>query len=339
MRRNDLPAAIKELKGTTTLDELQNVFRKTIQMSSEDAAADAAATYERLEKIGIKDIGKNEFIEKYKAGLRFDEGTRMWYDPVKGVGKELVPMALKTEEVLAKLKTSEGFGPYAKVLTDNGIATEDELLRTLEGLRPQGRSLDDVRHQLKQAFREKLVARMVDPNKSVMENYKEMRRLTDGLASSDKGTLFEIWYQRVLLPGGVRHMEVSAEELAKLGSEYGVKRFPDLIEGDVLHELKAYSVALGADSKEQFLDNMHVLWKKVKIGEEERVLNRVVYTLPIPEGVRANATWMRDQLLSYQGKLSFQLFNSAGESRMISTAADIQNPALWKWLGVGMPSF
>lgn len=356
-RRNDLDAAIRELREASAqgIDEVKSLLQRTLTASPIQAEVDATLMWNRLQQSGASVESKAEFIEKYRAGLRFDEGARSWYNPVRGL-KDTVPLGATASEALQTFKNAEGFASFQKLLQDEKLITgERDLIAALEAMTPspRGRPVDAVRHSLKDLYRDALVARMAKPNELVMRlrypglpwsnaeeamrqaSYQEMRRMTDGLAASDKGSLFERWYKVVLSPSGAQHIEVEAAKLKALGSTYDKTRVIDLLEGDAIHELKRVAGPLGEHDLGQFADNMIMVGKKLEIGGQP--VRRAVYSFPIPEGVQANAKWMGRQLSDYPNTLTFEVFNAAGERRILSAAADFEKPELWTWLGLAKP--
>jgi Domain of unknown function (DUF4157) len=332
-RRNNLSQAINELEQAKNLEELKAIIQGTLTASPIQATEDAVLTYERLEKAVVQLESKEAFIEKYKAGLRYDEVTRTWYNPVKGL-KDAFPLTATTSEILTSLKASEGFGSFRDVLLQEKLATDEKLLEALEKLSPRGRSIDAVRHELKALFKESLLQRMTDPGKTAIENYQEMRRLTDNLASSDRGNLFEQWYKRIYAIDATEHIKIKAEDLQLLGSTAGKDRIPDLIQGDTIRELKRVSGTLGEHDLEQFADNMRLIGKKGGFNTGTgATLKRAIYTFPIPEGVKANVDWMRRQLAE-NPNLTFEVFNHLGDKRLITQASELSEPKFWTWLGI-----
>src|SRR5262249_21598343 len=206
-RRNNLEVAIKEMQEAKSLEEVKALLQRTLTSSPLQAEEDAILTWKRLQEAGVNTETKADFIEKYRAGLRYDEGARTWYNPVKGL-KDTVPLGATASEALQTFKGSEGFASFQKLLQDEKLITgEEDLVKALEAMKPspRGRPVDAVRHALKDMYRDALVAKMTKPNEALMRlrypdlpwtnveeamrqaSYQEMRRMTDGLASSDKG--------------------------------------------------------------------------------------------------------------------------------------------------------
>jgi hypothetical protein len=356
-RRNELDVALKQLReaGSRGFKEVESLLQHTLTSSPIQAEEDAIATWQRLQKPGTSVDSKAEFIEKYRAGLRFDELTGVWYNPVRGL-KDTVPLGATASEAFLTFRNSEGFASFQALLVDEKlIAGEGDLIAALEAMKPSppGRTVDAVRHSLKDLYREALLARMTKPDMAVMRvrypglpwhdvdqamrqaSYQEMRRMTDGLAPADKGNLYEQWHKAVLSPTAVQHVGIAEGTLKNLGSLHGTGRVIDLLEGDTIHELKRVAGEMSKAEKAQFADNMLMVSKKLPLGGQP--VRRVLYTLPIPEGVQANARWMAEELAIHPGVLSFEVFNATGDRRVITAAAELARPELWTWLGLVKP--
>ncbi len=369
LRRNGLEAAIAELEGAQSVEELRATMRGTLQAGGATAERDARALYGELSAEARAGQSEEQFVELYRGGSRFDVATGTWFDPVGAAGARF-PLGLSARDALTRLQASEGFGPYGRVLVSEGLATEQEFLAMLTELQPSGKSVDYVRHALKTEFRPRLLNRMLEPADEAARaswrtamrarypglpwdtvaeqaahqaSYQEMRRLTDGLAESDRGNLFESWYRSTLAPTGTR-VRVPASDLAGLGSAHGKARNLDLVEvtadSATARELKRWAAAL-EDSPEEmkkFEDNMRLLGHQapVTVGGARPTIRRFIYSFPLPEGVRANARWMRESLERYRG-LSFEVFNPVGERRVLSIASQLDDPELWTWLRVAAP--
>ncbi len=92
-------------------------------------------------------------------------------------------------------------------------------------------------------------------------------------------------------------------------------------DGHVLHEIKTIAGDVQKHDKEQFEDFMKLVNKKdgtaVTKGDETYTVKKAVYTFSVPEGVEANAAWMKKKLRKNEN-LVFEVFNRAGEKMRIS---------------------
>lgn len=231
---------------------------------------------------------------------------------------------------------------------------EKQMLKLMEsGAVPyRGVKQKDVRNALEERFEPQVLKSMTDeaslakrypgvPHEEAA--YREMRRLTDELNSSDKGNLVEDWYERMYAqrragssnrPESRQHQKVSAAEWNKnrpASEQIKKDRFIDRVdsvniggkEKPALHEIKSTKGKLQERDKEQFEDMMKVA-KAERNGVEARgadgrmqKVDQVVYTLTDPRGVAKNEDWIVDQLTKYKNNLSFEVFDAQGKRMMI----------------------
>jgi hypothetical protein len=98
---------------------------------------------------------------------------------------------------------------------------------------------------------------------------------------------------------------------------------------------------ISANSKEaqQFRDNIMLVQSGARItaknGQIYQVRN-LVYVFPVPEGVRANAEWMRQELGRRRNHLSFDIFNTRGEHKIVNlrNIQELQGQRLSNWVGL-----
>jgi hypothetical protein len=127
---------------------------------------------------------------------------------------------------------------------------------------------------------------------------------------------------------------VMEEAKVKLASN----RVPDFIEGEAIHEMKAISGPLDKEGKQQFEDNMKLVDADGEVvdssGKAHRI-KEVMYTFFEPEGVKANAAWMRNVLKENQS-LSFEIYNAKGERKVVTkeNLKELTGITLEAWLGL-----
>jgi hypothetical protein len=230
--------------------------------------------------------------------------------------------------------SSSSMKPYSRMLVQAGLIQDvDDLLPLIGRFRTGSKTFDEVRHQLKQHFQPKILELTTNPKLSLDEQHLELRRLTTDLASKDKGTLTELWYQRVYKPNANTQRQVNQEALEKQGVTLQKDRYPDLIEGDKMIEVKSTDTVLSARDHEQFADNVKLISARdgtvipFKDGTKVRV-KRLTVVLTSPEGAKANAKWISQTFVNNQGlseKLTFEVFNQKGQRLVI----DADNYAKW----------
>lgn len=284
----------------------------------------------------IKKMTRAEFIEEYKNGERFDEGgSDRWYklDAEATVKRQFFTEAEFNDSNLAFNRlagtgSTSSFKPYYDMMIGNGIVTETRVRTRLNQLlaSTRGRDLDFVRHQLKATFRKDVIGYVTNkgrlttayPGKTFEEaSHAEMLRVTAGLNSSDKGTLAEEWYAMVFTEKAVAHVQFVGVS--------GTTRYPDLLHLDgTLQDLKYIEGKLTAREIEQFGDYKGMIGKEIEITDATNnviriKVERLRYAFINPVGAEKNAAWMFDQV-SKGGSLTFEIFNTKGQRRMINAA-------------------
>ncbi|AFZ22682.1 hypothetical protein Cylst_0320 [Cylindrospermum stagnale PCC 7417] len=286
---------------------------------------------------------KEEFIKKYtEDGQAFNPETRAWYSSSKEarVPERFAPDAT-SENVMQTLtgeETNSSFRAYYEKLKSEGIVDEKTLRERIEKMDFQGKSVDDVRHVLKEAYRDEFLKRMTSPdieamktkypnlpwneansNAYEMASNQEMLRLTEGLNSSDRGNLAEVWYNNVHGQNSVTHVPINQTDLAEKGITISQDRVIDAIDGNTLREQKTIAGELGDRDKQQFRDFMQLVSQEIS-GKDGQIhtINEVRYTFTDPRGVEANARWMYNTLKG-SDDLSFEIFTSTGERKIITS--------------------
>ncbi|HTA44803.1 MAG TPA: DUF4157 domain-containing protein [Bryobacteraceae bacterium] len=186
-----------------------------------DAAAEAAAQLELEAKAAYKaakakGYGKGKgpgkaldekgFVEKYKKGEVYDLDKNRWAVPESRPKKVTPPFPKGTTpdmafEFLAGPKSPSSFKPYFEMLEKFRIATKQKVLDALKGMvGAKERSVDGVRHGLKEQFRPEAIDAMFTDDQGkpldLKASQKKMIDMTSGLNSKDMGNLAEDWVQR-----------------------------------------------------------------------------------------------------------------------------------------------
>jgi len=233
----------------------------------------------------------------------------------------------------------------------------------VKDLEPRGKSVDYMRGKLKDKYRPEILKRIAEPDPVAMRNkyktlqwdapdkgaaaldqarYQEMIEYLRDLESSDKGAMFEKWYQKVHGDKSARHLRVTIDAMKEAGVELGdvgeLDRVPDLLDDDVVHDLKAVEGPLGGRDKKQFRTFTKLIGRNVKIGDSQVLIKGARATFPFPAGARANSTWMLEWL-EENPAVTFEVFNPSGETRIIGAAeaGELKTKKFWDWLGVKPP--
>jgi Domain of unknown function (DUF4157) len=268
------------------------------------------------------------------------------------------------EELIGEGTTSS-FKPYYKVLEGENLIDQQQLKQAIEGMEFQGQSVDKVRHALKKKYEDALLGRMTDPGAEAMKakysdlpwqdkpaeaynmaRHREMLRLTENLNPSDKGNLAEVWYKKVYGSGSSTHVKITPAKMQELNPGttdiISQDRLPDAIIGNTLREQKHIAGQLNDHDLTQFDDFMKLRGKNIP-GKDGAALkiNDVKYTFTNPKGVKANAEWMKQQLKT-NDNLSFEIFNTKGDKKIITKAdlgwlnnkSKLDEQTFSEWLGL-----
>jgi hypothetical protein len=284
------------------------------------------------------------------------------YDPVSKTFVERTTQAKPMEkfashatvdEVFKKLTgkdSASSFKPYAVMLKKAGIIKKAEELKAfINEMKFQGRSVDDVRHALKERFNQQVVDKMTNVSEAAMRKrypkldwsdsakalneakHQELSRLTEGLNGADKGKFAEKWYKEVYGVGADGQVKIPKAEMDRLGLDFEKGRVPDFVQGDKIKEIKAIKdkITPGSRDQKQFDDIIKVSENpggiEVTLNDgTRRTVDKVSYVFTDPQGVKANSKWMVKQLQEHD-KLSFEVFNKSGERMII----DNQNVGSW----------
>ncbi|MGF1486084.1 MAG: hypothetical protein ACFBSE_03110, partial [Prochloraceae cyanobacterium] len=284
--------------------------------------------------------------------------------------------------------TGSAFTKYVEMLKAQGIVTnEQNLIDTItnNNIPFKGRKISEVAHDLKKAYRDEVTERMVinNPNPDDLEVFKtkyqdlswsssnnpadnkqaleELRyikfnEIVTSLDPADKGSLAEIWYERVYsIKRGEPYTTQAVVEKDNIRKTYGIelekdRRYDEIfgpLDNATIREQKTISGPLGEEGISQFRDYMKILTNKDKYGNPQVVeiesggkiyqIRNLRYSFTLPEGVKANAVWMDEQLTNdLQGYISFEIFNSRGERKIITNQniSELDEANLTKWLGI-----
>ena len=347
----DAPAPTTSHPGVLLLRPLENTppaFRVENEPSSLSLAAPAPAVsstdaeamrvFARLQSLGSRSkFDESQFQSRYRDGLRVDpdDPQHSWYRLRDGQPPAKIPGDWgvdRTLDFFTGPETTSSFRPYFAMLQREGIATEADVRATLaHALPPAGRERSEnaVRRELKQAFR--------NPILDQMATHGDMLRMTRGLNSGDKGVLAEAWYgrQRGLSDGQVT---LDRAAMARSGITLMTSRRIDFVDGAKLREVKSIRGPMSERDLDQFADLSKIASSEqgvdlgIRDGRVQRV-TEVVYTFLDPEGVKANAEWMTERLKAIQN-LSFEIFNEAGQSKVIdrSKIRELEAPTLSAWM-------
>ena len=222
--------------------------------------------------------------------------------------------------------STSSFRAYWEMLRSNGLATEEEVIAAM--VDPAGRTVDSVRHSLKEAMEPRIWARVGHTPEGMVlteaESLLELQNLTAGLNQSDRGNLLERWYlARRSGSGLLAHPTMTDEANPGLVTGRGGRgvRRPDFVEGSTLVEMKATTVGLNPEDVLQIRDGLRVTASEAGTVTLEDGTTRAVNSMRVVftdiRGARGSvediAAWLRDY-----DHLTIEIFGSDGVARTIT---------------------
>ena len=263
---------------------------------------------------------------------------------------------ITSQEVWQRLTLSSDLGSasssrkFADVLIQSGVVTsEQEIIDYIATLNPGGKTPKQIRRQIKERYRPKLLKKITDPKLTSQEQYQAFYRVVNNLAPADKGSLGEAWHQSLYGQSfSTTHATVTTADAAAQGIALKAeeKRLLDRVEGDTIVEVKTISgsLAKGGDNSrseiEQFSDNIELARSEYEMPTSDggkQQLNKVRYVFTLPQGAKANRVWMEDQIVAYGELVTFEIFNSKGERKIITydnAEYELDEDNLNDWLSI-----
>jgi hypothetical protein len=243
-------------------------------------------------------------------------------DGAPPVPQEIVPVEHSKEAVVARLRETEGFGPYAEMLEAQGIASRvviDTAVATMRGRRNQAGSevtVDWLRHEVKEHFRERVVAKLLDPALDPAASYRNMRTMLDGLSNADRGALAEVWYRERHAPGASKQVRYQVARTTGENEGKLETRTADMLVGREAREVKDIE---GGIDQEQFGAYIDEMLRPDKEGKSK--FDTLRYVLTKPEGAIANLEFFADALGSQRlhDRLTVEVFDASGASHLVTT--------------------
>lgn len=162
--------------------------------------------------------------------------------------------------MIAHLRETEGFQPYALMLENNGFASREVIDGVVNHMRSQrmtsGKTIttDDVRHDVKDYFRPRVMARLLDPALSAQASWQQMRKLLDELPGPDRGPLVEEWYRGRHLAGATGQISVGVERTSGQNAGKIESRRIDAVDGNTAVEIKDVEGKIDDDQLNAYLE-------------------------------------------------------------------------------------
>ena len=243
-------------------------------------------------------------------------------DGAAPVPKEIVPVEHSKEAVVARLRETEGFGPYAEMLEAQGIASRvviDAAVATMRGRKNQASAevtVDWLRREVKQHFRERVVAKLLDPSLEPAASYRNMRTMLDGLSNADRGALAEVWYRERTAPGATRGVEYRVTRTGGENEGNIETRRADMVVGRELREVKDIEGKIDPEQFQAIVD----LLSDDKLRKQMGV-DTARYVMTKENGAIANLDFFADALSrkELRGVLLVEVFDASGVSHLVTT--------------------
>jgi hypothetical protein len=239
--------------------------------------------------------------------------------------KEVVPVGAANPEVVARLRETEGFGPYADMLEQHGIASRaviDAAVTTMRGRKNQAGdevTLDWLRHEVKSHFRERVERKLLDPALDERASFANMRAMLDGLGNSDRGNLAEVWYRARHARGGDRHRKYQVTRTSGDSAGQVETRVADLVVSREAREVKDIEGKIDTDQLAAYAD----LLRDAKLREAVGI-DRLRYVFTKPEGAIANLRIVAEAMSrpDLAMRLTIEVFDRHGRRHIVTTPTE-----------------
>ena len=189
-------------------------------------------------------------------------------------------------------------------------------------------TFDDLRRDVKQHFRERVVARLTDPALSSQDSYRQMRTMLDDLAPADRGNLAEAWYHGRFASDADRHVAVNVPRTGGENAGKTERRVVDMVQGETAVEVKDIAGKIDANQFEAYLDLLKIQEEGGDVG-----ITKLKYVFTKPEGAVANlerfAKVLENDRLA--GKISVEVIDHRGQRHTATTRETVM--ALKQLLG------
>lgn len=238
-----------------------------------------------------------------------------------------IPYDMAPDEVVTHLRTTAGFKHYAEMLERSGLASRDVIDGIVRHVRSQRMTTgepvttDHVRHAVKEYFRPRLMERLLDPKRTDVESWRQLRELIDELPSSDRGNLAEDWYRGRYLPDAEARVGVGVERMHGQSAGQIESRVIDAVDGGTAVEVKDISGKLDEDQLGAYLDMLEGNLKTGVSGKKAPEIEKVKYVFTKTEGALANLKMFADKLAIKEnvGRLSVEVFDWQGDRHIVTS--------------------
>lgn len=178
-----------------------------------------------------------------------------------------------------------------------------------------------LRHAVKDYFRARVEARLVDAQLSNTASYVHAQRMVAGLSASDRGNLMEVWYRVRYAPAGQAHQPHQVTRTSGDNKGLVETRVTDLVVGREAREVKSGKERI---DKDQFAAYVDALDQRRK--GQAAPFDKLRYVFAEPEGAMANLEFfvLQFQKGKVDGKLAIEIFDSQGNSKTVRDADSLR---------------
>lgn len=235
-----------------------------------------------------------------------------------------VPHDWTPVSAVAHLRKTPGFSEYLTMLERVGVASRpliDGVIRqrfNLLGLGEKRRLTADLRRDVREHFRERLLAYLCDPALDAKASWDRLRQVVADLAPTDRGELAEAWAVARSAPAAQRNVRMDV--LRQSGDNAGKleRRVVDAVDGRTAIEVKDVTGPIDRDQLAAYLD---MLQRREDGGEP--MFDKVKYVFTNPKGALANLELFAHTMESRElrGRIVVGVFDERGELHTIATPA------------------
>jgi hypothetical protein len=208
------------------------------------------------------------------------------------------------------------------MLESQGIASRaviDAAVATMRGRKNQAGqevTLDWLRHEVKDYFRDRVLKKLLDPALDRTASYRNMRNMLDGLGNADRGALVEIWYRERNAPTAETHVRYQVTRTGGENAGSTETREADLVVGREIREVKHIEGKIDEDQFDAYVDLLRDDKACKQLG-----IDKLRYVFTKPEGAVANLKFMARALTreGLHGRLTVEVFDVSGTSHLATT--------------------
>jgi hypothetical protein len=227
------------------------------------------------------------------------------------------------------LRDSPGFSEYAEMLEAHGIANAtvlDRAVQTMHNIREMKASadrpitLEDLRRDVKDHFRDRVIARLIDPALDATASWARMRSMVDNLSPSERGSLAEIWYRARHAPEAKAHVGIDVERSSGDNAGKMEHRVIDAVQGRTAIEVKDTKGKIDQEQFGAYLDMMRDRRSPNGTATTTKI-EKLKYVFTKPEGAIASLEFLAKEMARERslGRLTVEVFDHVGTKHLVTS--------------------